>query len=249
MNQQQNKFLKENESFDDLEFRGLKIIQRKGGYKFSTDSVLLANFGRAKPNDVYMDLCSGSAVVAILFSCKNNIKKSYAVELQPELADMARRSIEFNGLEDKIVVLNENLKNIYKIVGCESVDVITINPPYNKNVKSSNNSEIAIATHEIEINLAEIAQNISKLLKYGGKVFMVYRADRLAEVIYEFKKNKLEPKVLRVVYPKADKEPNLVLIEAKKGASEGIKILKPLILNNDDGSETDELREIYSRKS
>ena len=98
MNQQNKDLLNSDENLDDLEFRNLKIIQRKDGYKFSTDSVLLANFGKAKQNDVYVDLCSGSAVVAILFSCKNNIKKSYAVELQPALADMAKRSVILNKL-------------------------------------------------------------------------------------------------------------------------------------------------------
>ena len=111
------------------------------------------------------------------------------------------------------------------------------------------NDEIAIATHEIKTNLAKIVQASAKLLKFGGKIFMVHRSDRLASIMFELKKNKLEPKVLRVVYPKKNKEPNLVLIEAKKGAKEGLKIKEPLILNNDDGSETDELKKIYCRKN
>ena len=243
-----NNILKENERLDDLEYNDLKLIQNKNGYKFSTDSVILANFGHAKPNDVYLDLCSGSGVVAILFSCKNKIKKSYALELQPQLADMAKRSIEYNDLSDKIEVVNDDLARLDKIFGCEQVDVITVNPPYNEVGQTSELDEIAIATHEIKTNLETIAKMSSKVLKFGGKLYMVHRADRLASIVYELKKYKLEPKVLRIVYPKEGKEPNLVLVEAKKGAKAGIKIMQPLILNNPDGSETDELKQIYSRK-
>ena len=153
-----------------MQFQGLKIIQADGGYKFSTDSVLLANFGKAKPNDIYVDLCSGSGVVAILFSCKNKIKKSYAVEIQPRLADMAQRSVEENGLENKITVLNEDLSEVHKTLGYESVDVITVNPPYNVAGDVSETTEIAIATHEIKTNLEKIVLSSSKLLKYGGHI-------------------------------------------------------------------------------
>ncbi len=245
---QQNSFLRENETLDDLEYNGLKLIQNKHGYKFSTDSVLLANFGKAKRNDVYVDLCSGSSVVAILFLCKNNIQKGFAVEIQHQLAEMAERSIKINGLDDKLKVINDDLANAVRVFGSESVDVITVNPPYNEVGETSNSDEIAMATHELKTNLATIAEVSSKILKFGGKLFMVHRCDRLASIIYELKKNNLEPKVLRVVYPKKDKAPNLVLIEAKKGAKAGIIVQKPLILNNDDGSETDELKQIYCRK-
>ena len=245
---QQNSLLKENETLDDLEYDNLKIIQNKFGYKFSTDSVLLANFGRANQNDVYVDLCSGSSVIAILFLCKNKIKKGYSVEIQERLADMAERSIIVNNLQDRLSVLNEDLENVYKTLGFESVDVITVNPPYNEVGETSDNDEIAIATHEIKTNLAKIVESSAKLLKFGGKIFMVHRCDRLASIIFELKKNNLEPKVMRVVYPKKNKAPNLVLIEAKKGAKAGLIIKEPLILNNDDGSETDELKRIYCRK-
>ena len=238
--------LKASETLDDLELDDLMVIQRVGGYKFSTDSVLLANFGKAKKTDVYVDLCSGSGVVAILFSYKNKIQRSFAVEVQPELADMARRSVEYNSLQ--IDVLNEDLKQTPQTLGAESVDVITVNPPYNSTGKTSELQEIALATHEILTNFSEIAEISSKLLKFGGKLFIVHRSDRLADIFAELKRFKLEPKRLRIVYPKADKEPNLVLIEAKKGAKTGLKIEPPLILNNPDGSETEELKKIYNRK-
>ena len=243
-----NNLLKENERLDDLQLDSLEIIQRKDGYKFSTDSVLLANFAKAKKNDIYVDLCSGSGVVAILFSWKNKINKSYAVEIQQGLADMAKRSILHNGLSDKIEVLNQDLSETVNVLGHESVDVITVNPPYNEVGQTSETDEIAIATHEIKTNLHAIVKASSKLLKFGGKLFMVHRADRLTDILYECRANKLEPKTLRIVYPKASKEPNLVLIEATKGGKSGLKIQKPLILSNEDGSETDELKKIYCRK-
>lgn len=245
----QNSFLKPNETLDDLEYHDLKIIQNKFGYKFSTDSVLLANFGRARKNDVYVDLCSGSAVVAILFLCKNNLSKGFAVEIQPALAEMSERSIKFNALDDKLKVINDDLQNCAKIFGHETVDVVTVNPPYNAVGETSETNEIAIATHELKTNLKTIIQTASKILKYGGKLYMVHRADRLADIMFELKTQKIEPKRLRVVYPKQNKEPNLVLIEAKKGARAGLKIENPLILNNEDGTETDELKRIYCRKS
>ena len=244
-----NLILKDDERLDDLQLDDLKIIQRASGYKFSTDSVLLANFGKAKQNDIYVDLCSGSGVVAILFSWKNKIKKSYAVEIQPQLADTAKRSIEYNGLADKIEVLNQNLHDAHQTLGYESVDVITVNPPYNPVGETSLTDEIAIATHELKTNLKNIVCEASKLLKFGGKLYMVHRADRLVDILSLMREFKLEPKVLRVVYPNTKKEPNLVLVEAKKGAKMGLKIMSPLVLNNLDGTETDELKKIYSRKA
>ena len=239
-------FIGQDETLDDLELDNLMIIQKQSGYKFSTDSVLLANFAKVKRSERYVDLCSGSGIVAILVSYKNKPAESIAVEIQSDVADMAKRSIMYNKLS--IEVLNQNLIDTPQTLGCETIDVITINPPYNPVGKTSNNSQIAMSTHEISINLSQIAISVSKLLKFGGRLYIVYRADRLVDLIFELRKNKLEPKVIRIVYPKQSKEPNLVLLEAKKGAKGGVKILPPLVLNNEDGSETDELKDIYCRK-
>ena len=243
----ENNLLKVNEQFEDLQLDGLKIIQSKDGYKFSTDSVLLANFGKAKASDKYLDLCSGSGVVAILFSWKNKIKESFVVEIQERLADMAKRSIEANNLNIKVI--NDDLINCLKHFEQESIDVITVNPPYNILTNDIEETEISIATHELKTSLESIAMTAGKLLKFGGKLFMVHRADRIADIMFELKKCKLEPKKLQIVYPKVQKEPNLVLIEAKKGAKSGIKILEPLILMTQEGTETEQLKKIYNRKS
>jgi len=241
-----NNLIYSGERLDDLELDNLMIIQKQSGYKFSTDSVLLANFAKVRSNDIYVDFCTGSGVVAILASYKNKVKKTYAVELQQQMADMAKRSVIYNNLQ--IEIINDDLKNMPKVLGYESVDVITVNPPYNPVGLTSENNEIAIATHEIKTNLSIIVETASKVLKYGGKLYMVHRSDRLADILFELKKYNLEPKVLRVVYPKISKEPNLVLIEAKKGAKSGLKILNPLVLCNEDGTETEELKQIYCRK-
>lgn len=241
-----NNLLKKDERLDDLELDNLMIIQKKEGYKFSTDSVLLSNFAKAKQNDVLVDLCSGSGVVAVLASHKNKVKECYAVEIQSEMADMARRTCEYNGLSIK--VLNQDLKDVVKTLGAESTNVVTVNPPYNTDSKASEFPEIAMATHEIATNLSEVVSVSAKLLKFGGKLFMVHRCDRLVDILCECRKNGLEPKLIRIVYPKKNKEPNLVLIEAKKGAKAGIKVMSPLILMNNDGTETEELKQIYNRK-
>lgn len=236
-----------NETLDDLEYKGLKIFQHKNGYKFSTDSVLLANFAKASKNDLVVDFCSGSGVVTILFACKNNVKKAYGVEIQESLAKLSKKSIDFNNLSN-IEILNIDLVKTHEVLGMEKVDVITVNPPYNIAGEPSGVDEIAIATHELKTNLKDICNEAFKLLKFGGKLFMVHRADRLVDIMFELKSSKIEPKVIRIVYPTRSKEPNLVLIEAKKGAKPGLKFLPPLVLNNDDGSETDELKKIYGRE-
>ena len=134
--------LRENERVDDLQLDDLKIIQNKNGYKFSTDSVLLANFGKAKASDKYLDLCSGSGVVAILFSWKNKIKNANLIELQQKLADQAKRSIEMNGLNIKVI--NDDLNNSLKYFDSEGLDVITVNPPYNIPTEKMEETEISI---------------------------------------------------------------------------------------------------------
>ena len=154
--------LKQDEQFDDLQLDGLKIIQHKKGYKFSTDSVLLANFGKAKSSDKYLDLCSGSGVVAILFSWKNKIKDASLIEIQQELADRAKRSIEENNLN--INIINDDLKNSLKYFKNESLDVITVNPPYNVPTEDMQESEISIATHELKTCLEDIVFIASKFI-------------------------------------------------------------------------------------
>lgn len=234
------------ETVDDLELDGLMIIQKKDGYKFSTDSVLLANFAKTKKTDTLIDLCSGSGVVAIICSHKNQTNRTVMVEIQKEISNMAARTVKLNGIKN-IEALCTDLSKAHEVLGLECADVITVNPPYNNVGETAKLDEIALSTHEISMNIITLANECFKLLKFGGKLFMVHRADRLVDVIFALRSNNLEPKRIRFVYPKKNREPNLILIEAKKGAKSGIKIENPLILLNDDGTETEELKMIYNR--
>ena len=234
------------ETVDDLELDGLAILQKKNGYKFSTDSVLLSDFAKTKRGDTLVDLCSGSGVVAILTAHKNQTKRTIMVEIQSEISDMARRTLLLNGITN-IEPLNADLSDAHKILGHEMADVITVNPPYFNSGARSKDSQISMSTHELSTGLDQLALECFKLLKFKGKLFMVHSAERLVEVLCSLKKYGLETKRLRVVYPKASKQPNLILLEAVKGASVGVKIESPLILNKEDGTESEELKKIYNR--
>ena len=216
---------------EDLNCAGLMIFQDDKLYKFTSDAILLANFFKAKQNEEVVELCSGSGVISILGSHKTQAKHFYCVELQPELADMCRESVKINHLENKIDVFTANLRDFTQKFG-KKVDVVVTNPPYYcKNLANSNN-HYAICTHELETNLAEICTASAKLLKFGGKLYMVHIAERFAEICYELKKNKLELKRVVFVKPTKEKAPNVVLLEATLGAKVGLKIEEMILQNS-----------------
>jgi len=208
---------------EDLDCAGLVIFQDEQLYKFTSDAVLLANFFKAKQNADVVELCSGSGVISILGSHKTRAKHFYCVELQKELADMCRESIKVNHLQDKIEVINANLSDFANNMH-KKVDVVVANPPYFCKNLANANDHYAVCTHELETNLAEICKASAKLLKFGGKLYMVHLAERFAEICYELKMNKLEPKRAVFVKPTKEKAPNVVLIEATLGAKVGLKI-------------------------
>lgn len=242
--------LNENERLDDLQIGGLYIIQDKTKYNFTADAVLLAGFTKIKNNATVVDLGTGSGVIATLLAYKSKAKKVYGIEIQSELATMARRSVEYNNLQDKIEIINCDMKDCHKLIN-KAVDVVVCNPPYFKKDTCSKNEsqEIAICRHEIKVTLSEVILSAKKLLKFGGKFFLVHKSDRLAEIIYELKKENLEPKRIRFVQSLTTSAPHLVLIESVLGGASGVVIEKNLVLNNSDGSLTDEAREIYSKES
>ena len=218
-------FLKENERLDDLQFNNLYIIQNKNGYCFTSDAVKLANFATVKNNGIVVDLCSGSGVVGILVHAKNRVKKTYFVEIQEGLAEMCKRSIELNKLEDQMEVLCMDLKNADKSLGIEFADTIVCNPPYfKKNDKTliKEDREKAIARHELTTNLEEIVRVASRLIKYGGKFYLLNREERLVEIIQVLKKYNFEPKVLKV---EKNRGSNLILIGSVSHGNSGIKII------------------------
>jgi tRNA1Val (adenine37-N6)-methyltransferase len=242
--------LLKNERIDDLQIKGLKIIQNKDLYCFTADAVLLANFCKIKKNDIVVDLCSGSGVISILIAGKSNAKKVYGIELQKVMADMSKRSLDLNNLNDKVEILNIDLKDSVKSLGNESVNVVVCNPPYNKVESATQNlsENESISRHEVKTNLQEIINASSSLLKYGGKFFMVHQSTRLVEIFSTCQKYNLEPKVVRLIQSKSYTEPYLTLIECVKGGKSGVKFLSNLIMNNEDGTYTDEVREIYRKE-
>ena len=246
-----NILLEENERIDDLEYKGLKIIQNKNGFCFGIDSVLLSDFAKDIKKDAkVLDLGTGTGIISILLCAKTNLKHITGVEIQKQVYNMAKKSIELNNLEDKFEIINEDIKNIDKIFELNSFDAIVTNPPYKKyntGLKSKDETQL-ISRHEVMCNLEDIIRTASKLLNSNCSLYMVHRPDRIVDIIETLKKYKIEPKLIRFVYPKIGKEPNLLLIKATKGGKEFVKIEKPLIVYNEDGTYTDEILEIYNKK-
>ncbi len=241
--------LNDKERLDDLQFKNLKIIQNKDRYCFSADAVLLSHFMYVGTKEVLLDIGTGSGIIAILAAAKYNPKKIYGVEIQKEQADMAVRSVELNGLSNKITIINKSIQDLSEDQNFNCVDCICCNPPY-KEVDSgevSENSSIALSCHEIKLNLKELMKSVDKLLKFKGRIYMVHRADRIAEIIFEMKKNNIEPKEMRLVAPKVNKPFHLILIKGIKGGKPGVKWHNPLFIADVNGNETEEIKIIYNR--
>ena len=244
--------LKENERIDDLEFNNLKIIQNKKGFCFGIDSVLIADFAKEIKKDARgVDLGTGTGIISILLAAKTNLSKIIGIEIQKEVADMARRSVELNNLQNKIEILNVNIKNIISCqeIERESFDFVVTNPPYKKleTGKINENEYKYISRHEVTANLEDFLKVSKYLLKDKGSFYMVHRPDRLVDIIELMRKYKIEPKKIRFVLSSIDKEPTLVLIKGIKNANPFLKIEKPLIIYNSNGEYTDEIYKIYNR--
>lgn len=219
-----NNLVYEDERLDDIG-NGISIIQKPYAYCFTSDSVLLANLVSANKKSVVVDLCSGSGIVGILINMKHSPKETICVELQSYLADMCERSIKYNNLTH-IWVQNSDVKDVHNTIGREIADIVTANPPYYRlnEGQIAPDEKIAIARHELKLNLQDLVASANRLLKYGGRFYVVYRADRLAELITTLSENKLEPKEIVCVQPTAKKEVDTVLVVAKKGAEKGVRV-------------------------
>ncbi len=242
--------LKENERIDDLEYKNLKIIQNKKGFCFGIDSVLLSDFAKdMKDNSNVLDLGTGTGILGILLCGKTKLKKITGIEVQAEVADMAKRSIILNDLQEKFDIINDNIKNITEILEKNSYDYIVTNPPYKKmDTGKINDSELKlISRHEVEANLEDFINISYKMLKDKGTLFMVHRPDRLVDILYILRKNRMEPKIIKFVYPNVNKEANLVLIKAVKNAKQFLKIEKPLYVYDEKGNYTKDILKIYNK--
>lgn len=243
--------LKKNERIDDLEYKGLKIIQNTDGFCFGIDAVLLSDFAKEiKNNSKVFDLGTGTGILSILLAGKTNLSKIYGIEIQEEVADMAKRSVKLNNLEDRIEIINKNIKELSDIFEKGSVDAIVTNPPYKKlNTGLENDNEAKfISRHEVTASLEDFIKVSFDLLKDKGTLYMVHRPERLAEIIYNLKSNKLEPKSIRFVHSNTEDDPKLVLIKAVKNAKEFVKIERPLFVYDKSGEYTDEILRIYNKK-
>lgn len=239
--------LKQNERIDDLQRNNYHIIQNPEKFCFGMDAVLLSGFARVKAQSTVLDLGTGTGIIPILLEAKTQAAHLTGLEIQEESADMARRSVALNGLDDKITIVTGDIKEAGSLFNAASFDVITSNPPYMPDHHGLTNPEDAkaVARHEILCTLEDVISQAAGLLKPGGNFFMVHRPFRLAEIIVLLREYKLEPKRMQMVYPFIDKEPNMVLIEANRGGRPRMTVEKPLIIYKEPGIYREEIYEIY----
>lgn len=243
--------LKENEEIDDLQINGEKIIQMKEGFRYGIDAVLLSNFVKIKnKNQKLIDFGTGNGIIPLIIAAKSDIMEIHGIEIQEKIADMAARSVILNDFQDRIKIHNMDIKNIKQHFNKESFDIVTANPPYMPGEKlQAENDMIRISRNEVLVNLENIMENASYLLKSRAKMYMVHRPSRLAEIFYKAKKYLLEPKKVIMVHPRLNKAPNMVLIEFMKNGREEIKFYPPLYIHEEDGKYQEKIIKIYSSKT
>lgn len=239
--------LKENERIDDLQRNGYRIIQNPDKFCFGMDAVLLSGFVRAKKGSSVLDMGTGTGILPILLEARTGAAHLTGLEIQEESADMARRSVALNGLEEKIRIITGDIKEAGNLFDAASFDVITCNPPYMIGQHGLVNpaDAKAIARHEILCTLEDVIGQTADLLKPGGNFFMVHRPFRLVEIMVLLRQYGLEPKRMQLVYPYVDKEPNMVLVEANRGGKPRMKVEKPLIIYKEPGVYMPEIYELY----
>ncbi|MTK09715.1 MAG: tRNA1(Val) (adenine(37)-N6)-methyltransferase [Hungatella sp.] len=239
--------LKDNERIDDLQRNGYQIIQNRDGFCFGMDAVLLSGFAKVKPEEKAIDLGTGTGIIPILLEAKNQGMHYTGLEIQEEVADMATRSVALNHLEDKITIVRGDIKEASRLFGAASFDVVTSNPPYMNDAHGLKNPDLpkAISRHEVLCTLEDVAREGARLLRPGGRFYLVHRPHRLIEIITAIKSVGMEPKRMKMVHPFADKEANMVLIEAVRGGRSMIKVEAPVIVYKEPGVYTDEIYTIY----
>lgn len=240
--------LNKGERLDDLHRNGYKIIQNETNFCFGMDAVLLSGFASVKKKERALDLGTGNGVIPILLAAKTQGIHFTGLEIQKVSADMALRSVAFNHLEERISIVEGDIREADRLFPPASFEVITSNPPYMTGNHGLLNPDMqkAIARHEICCTLEDLVRQTAKLLKVGGRFYMVHRPFRLAEIMTVLVKYGLEPKRMRLVYPAADKEPNMVLIEALRGGRPRITVEKPLIIYKEPGVYADEVYSLYN---
>lgn len=239
--------LKEGERLDDLERNGYRIIQSANRFCFGMDAVLLSGFAQVKRGERVLDLGTGTGIIPILLEAKTQGEHFTGLELQEESADMARRSVRYNGLEEKIDIITGDIKDASTLFGASSFDVVTTNPPYMIGQHGLQNADEAktIARHEVYCTLEDVIAQSAKLLRPKGRFYMVHRPFRLVEIFCLMHQYGIEPKRMKLVHPFVDREPNMVLIEGLRGGNARLGVEKPIIVFSQDGVYTEEIREVY----
>lgn len=242
--------IKENERIDDLEFKNLKIIQNTNGFCFGIDAVLLSDFAKnIKKNAKVLDLGTGTGIISILLCEKTNLSKIIGIEVQKEVADMAKRSVKLNNLENKFEIINENIINLDQIYEKNSFDVVVTNPPYKKENTGILNDEEKklISRHEISAKLEDFIEISNKLLKDKGEFYMVHRPERLVDIMAYMRQYKIEPKEVRFVCSHNNEPPKLILIKGVKNAKPFLKFKENLYIYDKNGNYTEEIYKIYNK--
>lgn len=243
----------DNERIDTVNEK-IRLIQKKNGLTFGTDAYLLAAYIKKQPRGLGVDLGSGTGIIPMLLLSREKLARVVAVEIQPDFCDLIRRNAELNGMEDKLVALEKDIRSLSNSdIRLESADVVFSNPPYMKSDSGKRNEHDAkfIARHEVCGDISDFCKAAEKLLKYGGLFYCVYRTDRLADLVFSMRECHLEPKKMTFVHADTETPPSMVLVEAKKGASSSLKVTKPLILyksGNVDGGQrelTENAQKIY----
>nr|WP_026490139.1 MULTISPECIES: tRNA1(Val) (adenine(37)-N6)-methyltransferase [unclassified Butyrivibrio] len=239
--------LKPGERLDDLQRNGYRIIQDPEKFCFGMDAVLLSGFADAPEGGRVLDLGTGTGIIPILMAAKTSARELIGLEIQETSAEMANRSVILNDLETRVKIVQGDIKEADQIFEAASFDVVTSNPPYMKGSHGLQNPDApkAIARHEIMCDLEDVIRTAARLLKSGGKFYMVHRPFRLTEIMVLMHQYKVEPKRMRLVYPFVDKEPSMVLIEGARGGKSRITVESPLIIYEEQGKYTREIYDIY----
>ncbi len=242
--------LLEDESIDDLQLDNLLLIQKKQGFRFGVDAVLLSNFANVKNRHRVVDLCTGTGIVPFLIYGKYKPKEIIGVEIQEDMVEMANRSSKYNEVEDIVKFINADLKDTSFLKSLGTFDVLTVNPPYKLNNSGILNPDdkLAIARHEILCNLEDVIRASRRLLKDNGRMYIVHRPERLIDIFELMRKYKIEPKRVQMIHPKVNKAPNIVLVEGQRDGGAYLKWEAPLYVYNEDGTYTKEINKIYGRE-
>ena len=244
-----NSSVREDETLDDLQLKGIHIIQKKDAFRFGVDAVLLANFSRIKKGMKVIDLCTGTGIVPFLLAGKTEASFITGVEIQQEMVEMAGRSVSYNNLNHQLTFVHGDLKDQKLLKTLEKADAVTVNPPYKLKDSGILNPQDknAIARHEVLATLEDVIIAARIILKDNGRLYMVHRPERLADILCTMRKHKIEPKRIRMVHPNTKKAPNIVLVEGQRDGGAFLKWEPPLYVYKDQGGYSEEIDKIYGR--